>query len=150
LSGGRWIFGGGLGLVRRRAGPPSPRHSHLKGFAFEYMTGGEALVLGDPGPWLAAGMSGGTVFIRVGGPGAISLHGLRQRIARGAKVEIGILDGKDTLRLEGLLKEYEAALAGSGQHQEAGQVGSLRGRGGRGFRKLVPRAQQVDPSLTTE
>ena len=28
--------------------------AHLKGFAFEYMTGGRAVVLGDPGPWICS------------------------------------------------------------------------------------------------
>ncbi|HDK35853.1 MAG TPA: glutamate synthase, partial [Bacteroidetes bacterium] len=30
--------------------------ANIKGFAFEYMTSGRGLVLGDPGPWLCSGM----------------------------------------------------------------------------------------------
>ena len=36
----------------------------VKGFAFEYMTGGRAAILGDPGRWICSGMSGGAVFVR--------------------------------------------------------------------------------------
>ncbi len=39
-------------------------YSNIKGFAFEYMTNGRALVLGDPGPWICAGMTGGVVYLR--------------------------------------------------------------------------------------
>ena len=36
--------------------------ANLKGFAFEYMTAGRAVVLGDPGPWFCAGQTGGRVY----------------------------------------------------------------------------------------
>ena len=38
--------------------------ANIKGFAFEYMTGGRAVVLGDPGPWACAGMTGGRIYMR--------------------------------------------------------------------------------------
>ncbi len=40
--------------------------ANAKGFAFEYMTSGRAVVLGDIGPWACAGMTGGRVYVRVG------------------------------------------------------------------------------------
>ena len=39
-------------------------NANIKGFAFEYMTNGRGLVLGDPGPWICAGMTGGVVYVR--------------------------------------------------------------------------------------
>src|SRR6185312_15196011 len=36
--------------------------ANAKGFAFEYMTSGRAIVLGDLGPWACAGMTGGRVY----------------------------------------------------------------------------------------
>ena len=39
-------------------------NANIKGFAFEYMTNGRGLVLGDPGPWICAGMTGGAIYIR--------------------------------------------------------------------------------------
>ena len=38
--------------------------ANAKGFAFEYMTSGRAVVLGDLGPWACAGMTGGRVYVR--------------------------------------------------------------------------------------
>ena len=38
--------------------------ANAKGFAFEYMTSGRAIVLGDIGPWACAGMTGGRVYVR--------------------------------------------------------------------------------------
>ena len=38
--------------------------ANAKGFAFEYMTSGRAVVLGDIGPWACAGMTGGRVYVR--------------------------------------------------------------------------------------
>ena len=39
--------------------------ANAKGFAFEYMTSGRAVVIGDIGPWACAGMTGGRVYARV-------------------------------------------------------------------------------------
>src|SRR5205814_9807618 len=39
--------------------------ANAKGFAFEYMTSGRAVVLGDIGPWACAGMTGGRVYVRI-------------------------------------------------------------------------------------
>ena len=39
--------------------------ANAKGFAFEYMTSGRAVVLGDLGPWACAGMTGGRVYVRL-------------------------------------------------------------------------------------
>src|SRR6201999_2290487 len=43
--------------------------ANVKGFAFEYMTSGRAIVLGDIGPWACAGMTGGRVYVRFNGFG---------------------------------------------------------------------------------
>src|SRR5262249_54531741 len=43
---------------------PSAAEAQIKGFAFEYMTAGRAVVLGDVGPWAFAGMTGGVVYVR--------------------------------------------------------------------------------------
>src|SRR5260221_13689683 len=39
--------------------------ANIKGFAFEYMTAGRVVVMGDPGPWICSGMTGGVVYIRL-------------------------------------------------------------------------------------
>src|SRR5207253_1740593 len=69
LSGAQVVFGG-----------------DLRGFAFEYMTGGTAVVLGDPGRWICSGMSGGVVYLRHDPARGLDDAGLRDRFAKGAKV----------------------------------------------------------------
>src|SRR5699024_4029249 len=59
LSGADMIIGGQIEKPLYTSGGLSFVESNIKGFAFEYMTGGRALVLGDPGPWLCSGMTGG-------------------------------------------------------------------------------------------
>ena len=71
LSGADVVFGGDLG-----------------GFAFEYMTAGTAVVLGDPGRWICSGMSGGLVFLRLDASRGLDEAGLRTRLAKGAKVSL--------------------------------------------------------------
>ena len=73
--------------------------ANLKGFAFEYMTAGRAVVLGDPGPWMCAGMTGGVVYQRLQPDKGMDLAALRRRIARGARVQIGKLDAADQAAL---------------------------------------------------
>ena len=65
--------------------------ANAKGFAFEYMTSGRAVVLGDLGPWACAGMTGGRVYVRYnafgidpGGDRAASRRG-RQSRAQGPR-----------------------------------------------------------------
>src|SRR5262245_29453569 len=65
LSGADVIIGGeikkplndSLGFLGARA--------NIKGFLCEYMTAGRVVVLGDPGPWMCAGMTGGVLYLRV-------------------------------------------------------------------------------------
>ena len=60
LSGADVVIGGRLrGPIDDSQGNIAGR-ANLKGFAFEYMTLGRAIVLGDPGPWSGSGMTGGT------------------------------------------------------------------------------------------
>src|SRR2546430_13240498 len=68
LSGAEVVLGGDLG-----------------GFAFEYMTAGTAVVLGDPGRWICSGMSGGAVFVRVHPAQGVDAHGVRARRAESAE-----------------------------------------------------------------
>src|SRR5205823_8498863 len=54
----------------------------VRGFAFEYMTGGRAVVLGDPGRWICSGMSGGVVFLRHDPSRGLDDAGIRDRLAK--------------------------------------------------------------------
>lgn len=65
LSGADMIIGGRItNPLREKEHGNLGVHANIKGFAFEYMTNGRAVVLGDPGPWICAGMTGGVVYLR--------------------------------------------------------------------------------------
>ena len=88
MSGADAVFGGRITApVRDELGNIASR-AHLKGFAFEYMTGGRAVVLGDPGPWICAGMTGGVIFQCLYPEHGFGRENLQRRFARGAHVVI--------------------------------------------------------------
>ena len=64
LSGADMIIGGRITKPLREKARKYRCILNIKGFAFEYMTNGRALVLGDPGPWICAGVTGGVVYLR--------------------------------------------------------------------------------------
>ena len=65
LSGADVIFGGEVTQPLQDELGGIGARSNLKGYAFEYMTSGRAMVLGDPGPWMCAGMTGGVIYQRI-------------------------------------------------------------------------------------
>jgi glutamate synthase (NADPH/NADH) large chain len=62
MSGADAVFGARITAPIRDQEANIAARAHLKGFAFEYMTGGRVVVLGDPGPWICAGMTGGRIY----------------------------------------------------------------------------------------
>src|SRR5258705_12972685 len=66
--------------------------ANAKGFAFEYMTSGRAVVLGDIGPWACAGMTGGRVYVRVSDELNLDRDTIQRRLGEGAMVKLGELD----------------------------------------------------------
>ena len=103
--------------------------ANAKGFAFEYMTSGRAVVLGDLGPWACAGMTGGRVYVRHNAFG-IDREAIERRLGKGAKVELKELDAEGLLDVDDLLGAYASELRATGQDEEAERV--ARPRGGRG------------------
>ena len=65
LSGADLVIGGRLRAPLHDELGQLAARANVKGFAFEYMTSGRGLVLGDPGPWLCSGMTGGVVYLLV-------------------------------------------------------------------------------------
>jgi glutamate synthase (NADPH/NADH) large chain len=138
LSGADLIFGGRLRAPLRDELGNIAARANLKGFAFEYMTSGRGLVLGDPGPWLGSGMTGGVVYLLLERELGLDEEALRRRLAAGATVSIKQVEDSDEANLRELLGHYREALAEGQQHSEAEEVARLaeewRGR----FVKLVP------------
>jgi glutamate synthase (NADPH) large chain len=133
LSGAEVVFGGDLG-----------------GFAFEYMTAGTAVVLGDPGRWICSGMSGGVVFVRIDAPRDIDRDGIRRRLAKGAKVQVGVPHDDELPALRDLLAGYGRALLGSGQDDAARRVRALANDLPATFIAIRPGAEVVDQTVSTE
>ncbi len=106
LSGADVIFGGEIQEPLRDHEGNIGSRSNLKGYAFEYMTSGRALVLGDPGPWMCAGMTGGVVYQRVQPEMGLTLDALRSRIAIGAFVDIFPLDENGVTDVLEMMNKY--------------------------------------------
>jgi glutamate synthase (NADPH) large chain len=123
--------------------------ANAKGFAFEYMTSGRAIVLGDLGPWACAGMTGGRVYVRHNAFG-IDRPAIEARLGEGAKVELKEIDAEGLLDIDDLLSHYADELRATGQDEEAERMGSLASNAAESFLMVVPHKVQADPSISTE
>ncbi|MEK7863333.1 MAG: glutamate synthase-related protein, partial [Chloroflexota bacterium] len=122
----------------------------LRGFAFEYMTGGRAVVLGDPGRWICSGMSGGVVFLRHAPERGLDEPALRDRLAKGAKVSVRPPDAADVGILRELVTTYASALATSGQEDASRDALALLDDPATSFRVVRPGAEIVEQTISTE
>jgi glutamate synthase (NADPH/NADH) large chain len=123
--------------------------ANAKGFAFEYMTSGRAVVLGDLGPWACAGMTGGRVYVRQNAFG-IDRDAIQRRLGEGAKVELKDLDSEGLLDLDDLLNGYAKELRATDQDAEAERVLDLAADATSNFLMVIPKKVQADPSISTE
>ncbi|HEY4778508.1 MAG TPA: glutamate synthase-related protein, partial [Solirubrobacterales bacterium] len=123
--------------------------ANAKGFAFEYMTSGRALVLGDLGPWACAGMTGGRVYVRHNAFG-IDRDAIVRRLGEGAKVQLKDLDAEALLDIDDLTTHYARELRATGQDEEADRVLDLAADATSNFLMIVPEKVQADPSISTE
>jgi glutamate synthase (NADPH/NADH) large chain len=123
--------------------------ANAKGFAFEYMTSGRAVVLGDIGPWACAGMTGGRVYVRHNAFG-IDRAAIEARLGEGAKVELKEIDAEGKHDIDDLLGHYAKELRATDQDDEADRVLSLASSAKESFLMVVPHKVQADPSISTE
>jgi glutamate synthase (NADPH/NADH) large chain len=124
--------------------------ANAKGFAFEYMTSGRAVVLGDIGPWACAGMTGGRVYVRIDGDLNLDREGIQSRLGEGAKVALEDLDAEGQLDIEDLLGHYAGELRATDQAEEADRVLALARDAKQNFLMIIPEQVQADPSISTE
>jgi glutamate synthase (NADPH/NADH) large chain len=121
-----------LGCIASRA--------NVKGFAFEYMTSGRGMVLGDPGPWLCSGMTGGVVYLKLDKEMGLDVDALRRRLAKGAEVEIVPAGaGEDEKNLREMLTKYIDVLSQHEQKEEADAMRRLLRDWQSSFVKAVPK-----------
>jgi glutamate synthase (NADPH/NADH) large chain len=124
--------------------------ANAKGFAFEYMTSGRAVVMGDIGPWACAGMTGGRVYVRIDPALNLDREAIVRRLGEGAKVELAELDAEGVLDVDDLLGHYAEELIATDQEDEAGRIRGLASQGKQHFLMIVPHKVQADPSISTE
>jgi glutamate synthase (NADPH) large chain len=122
----------------------------IKGFAFEYMTSGRAVVLGDIGPWACAGQTGGRVYMRVNKKWGLDRAALERRLGKGAIVSLRDLDEEGVADVQELLGHYGQELERSEQHDEAGRIRAIAASPRSHFLMSVPEREQTDPSVSTE
>ena len=151
LSGADVVIGGEIpAALDDRLGSLGAR-ANVKGFLCEYMTDGRVLVLGDPGPWICAGMTGGVLYLRPQPSLNFDLPAIQRRLARGASVVVLDVDDNDQANLQTLLAEYAEELAHSQQPDEAEKALALRKNWRNSFVKLVPSGGRLlDQSVATE
>src|SRR6202012_247152 len=123
--------------------------ANVKGFAFEYMTSGRSIVLGDIGPWACAGMTGGRVYVRFNAFG-IDPEAIERRLGQGAKVELKGLDSEGLIDIDELLSGYADELRATGQGEEAERMLGLAEDATSNFLMVVPKKVQADPSISPE
>ncbi|WP_338453202.1 glutamate synthase-related protein [Niallia oryzisoli] len=151
LSGADMIIGGQLKQpIKEQETGNIGVNANIKGFAFEYMTNGRGLVLGDPGPWICAGMTGGVVYVRNQPEMGLTKEAIIRRIAKGAKVSVTPLSEKGISDIKELLGQYKQLLANQGQQDEANLLKPLLENPEAHFLQIVPVKEQADPSVSTE
>lgn len=150
LSGADVIIGGeirkplndSLGFIGARA--------NVKGFLCEYMTAGRVLVLGDPGPWMCAGMTGGVLYLRLQPHLNFDETAIKRRLARGAKVTVQEVGENDLQHLRDLLSVYADELKQNHQPEEAQKALGLLIDWKNTFVRVAPLEQQEDQRFSTE
>ena len=138
MSGADAVFGGEITEpLQDHLGGLGAR-ANLKGYAFEYMTSGRAVVLGDPGPWMCAGMSGGVVYQRIQPEMNLTVDAIRHRIASDSLVKIHPLDDQGYQDVRELLNAYIRTLEENHQSQAAEPIYALLKRPSDHFIKIAP------------
>lgn len=138
LSGAEVIFGARITApVQDRDGNIASR-AHLKGFAFEYMTGGRVVVLGDPGPWICAGMTGGVIYQCLYPEFNFDRQSLKNRLASGSETKIRRVDQGGLRDIRRMLGRYITELENGFQKDEAEAVAALMREAGKRFVMIIP------------
>ncbi len=138
LSGADVIFGGEIREPLRDELGGIGTRSNLKGYACEYMTSGRVLIMGDPGPWMCAGMSGGVIYQRFQPEMNLTIDAIKRRIAKGATVEISWLDEQGISDVRDLLGAYIHTLEANNQENEVAHLKAILSRPQDHFVKIAP------------
>ena len=151
LSGADMVLGGEPAEpLNDRLGTLAAR-ANCKGFAFEYMTGGRVVVLGDPGPWLCSGMTGGVVYVRQNPDWNLDESAVRRRLSKAAKVSIQPVEESDAATIQELLGAYRRRAARQRPVRDGRRARSRSSTTRRSTSsRSCPVTQQADPNISTE
>lgn len=144
MSGADVVFGGEIREPLRDELGGLAARANLKGYAFEYMTSGRALVLGDPGPWMCSGMTGGAVYQRIQPEMNLTIDAIRRRIAPGSPVEIFPLDERGEEDVHELLTHYIQTLELNNQPEAVEHLYGMLKRPQNHFVKIAPPPVRVN------
>ncbi len=95
-------------------------------------------------------MTGGSLYLRLQPDKNFDREAIRRRIARGARVAIRDVDGRDEANLRELLTAYADELLRGQQPIIADRILDLARDWRRAFVKIEPAGQIVDQSINTE
>ena len=143
-------IGAGAGAGSRICGADVVFGGDVGGCAVEYRTGGGGVGLGDPGRWICSGRSGGVLFLRQDAKRGLDEAGMRDGLAKGAKVTLTRPGEGDVAILRELLGAYAGVLAQTGQDDAAGVVTTLLDAPVEQFRVIRPGAAVVGQTISTE
>jgi glutamate synthase (NADPH) large chain len=138
LSGADVVFGGEIRRPLRDEDGGIGSRANLKGYAFEYMTAGRVMVLGDPGPWICAGMTGGAIYQRIQPEMGLTQEAIERRIAPGASAQVSSLNNQDVTDASELLNRYIKTLEDNHQTEAAEHLYTLLRRPQNYFVKISP------------
>lgn len=122
----------------------------IKGFGFEYMTRGIGLILGDPGPWLCAGMTGGTLYLELDPERGLTEAVLKTRMAANSKVSFHAINAADVKAVRTLLELSQKRTAETASAALKQKLERILTDPQKWMTKLVPLGTQADPSVSTE
>jgi glutamate synthase (NADPH/NADH) large chain len=142
LSGADVIFGGEVKEPLRDELGNLASRANLKGYACEYMTSGRVVIMGDPGPWLGAGMTGGVIYQRIQPEMRLNVDAIKRRIAQGSVLEVQQMDADACDDLRELLNRYIHVLEVNNQSDAAEHLYAMLADPARHFVKVAPKAKK--------
>jgi glutamate synthase (NADPH) large chain len=107
-------------------------------------------VLGDPGPWICAGMTGGVLYLRLQPHLNFDHAAIQRRLAKGAKVVVQEVGENDLKNLRELLTVYAEELKQNHQGEESQKILNLLVDWKNTFVRVVPLGQQEEQRFATE
>lgn len=150
LSGAQVVFGARVKEPINDKLPNIASRANLKGFAFEYMTGGHVVVLGDPGPWICAGMTGGAVYCYLDEAKGLNAEALKRRLAKGSRIRFLNPDEHDQSVISRLLEEYTFELTRTAQAEQLKEAVHLREIAARVKTNFITLRCTDDPVFATD